>query len=253
MRTRVSIALGLVALATLGLAAPALAIPDCGRRPEVRVLVHQSGKMESVGIDSRGRLFFTNSDAGKLFMLKRPGGKPRLVAQGIDAPGGIIFKRRSGHVLVGFGDSIAQATDGTLNPEAGLLNVDPRTGETKVKVDGLQMANGVARGPHATIYASTDIGDRRRPHPQGQDAGAAVGEGAERERDDRRQRAPEPVREPDLHRRGDPARSLRRPGRGPRLLHGAPPRMRPRASTASRGTGRIGSTSPPTGPPRSGV
>jgi len=37
--------------------------------------------------------------------------------------------------------------------------VDPPTGETKIHTEGLQMANGIARGPERTIFASVDIGD----------------------------------------------------------------------------------------------
>ncbi len=125
--------------------------------------------MESVGIDSRGRLFFTNSTHGQLFMLKSPDAKPRLVAGGIDAPGGIIFQRQSGNVIVGFGDSLAQGSDGTANPEAGLLKVSPKTRKSSIFAEGLQMANGVARGPNHSIYASNDIARRRRPDPEGQE------------------------------------------------------------------------------------
>lgn len=151
-------------------AAPAGAAPPCAKQAEVNVLRSGLGALESIGVDRRGRLFFTDSTAGQLLMLRRPGGKPKLVLDGIDAPGGIIFQRYGGNVLVGFGDSIAQATDGPLNPEAGLLRVNPKTGASEVHTEGLQMANGVARGPGRTIYASIDIGsgiDRIRNHRVG--------------------------------------------------------------------------------------
>lgn len=80
-----------------------------------------------------------------------------MVTDGIDGAGGIVFKR-NGDLLVGFGNSIAQASDGTANPEAGLLRIDPRTGESKSFVQGLQMANGVTRGPGGAIFASADVG-----------------------------------------------------------------------------------------------
>ena len=85
------------------------------------------------------------------------GAKPKLVLDDIDAPGGIVF-RRNGHVLVGYGDSIAQGSDGEANPEAGLIDVNPKTGSSRIYVDGLQMANGVTRGPGGQIFASTDFG-----------------------------------------------------------------------------------------------
>lgn len=158
----------LLALLAAALAAgPAAAAPPCSKPAKVRVLSSGHGILESIAIDSRGRLFFTDSTAGELLMLRRPGGSPKLVLDGIDGPGGIIFQRYGGNVLVGFGDTIAQANDGPLNPEAGLLRVNPKTGASEVHTEGLQMANGVARGPGKAIYASIDIGggvDRIRKH-----------------------------------------------------------------------------------------
>ncbi len=60
-------------------------------------------------------------------------------------------------MLVGFGDTLEQAVDGTLNPEGGLLKVNPRTEEQTVHTEGLQMANGISRGPGHTIFASNDV------------------------------------------------------------------------------------------------
>jgi sugar lactone lactonase YvrE len=157
-RLRVSLLAALTLLATVMAATPAGAAPPCSKPAKVRVLSSGHGVLESVAVDHRGRLFFTDSTAGRLLMLRRPGGKPKLILDGIDGPGGIIFQRHSGSVLVGFGDTIAQAGDGPLNPEAGLLRVNPRTGASEVHTEGLQMANGVARGPGRRIYASIDIG-----------------------------------------------------------------------------------------------
>lgn len=150
-----AIALGLAFFAP----ASAAAISACPDRPEVRVVSDGHGLLESIGVDRNGRIFFTDADAGELLMIARRGAEPRVIADGIDAPGGIVFQRESGRVLVGFGDSIEQASDGTQNPEAGLLRVDPKTGEAAVHTEGLQMANGIARGPDNAIYASIDIGD----------------------------------------------------------------------------------------------
>jgi len=145
------------AVAALCVAAPASALDNCDTQPQVHVLSDGHGVLESVGVDRRGRLFFTDSDAGQLLMLNKPGAKPKVIADSIDGPGGIVFQRQKGNVLVGFGDSIAQATDGPVNPEAGLLRVDPESGKTEVRTEGLQMANGIARGPDNTIFASNDI------------------------------------------------------------------------------------------------
>ena len=157
-RLRAPLVTLLTLLAAIFAAAPASAAAPCAKPAKAKVLSSGHGILESVAVDRRGRLFFTDSTAGQLLMLRRPDGKPKLVLDGIDGPGGIIFQRFSGSVLVGFGDTIAQAGDGPLNPEAGLLRVNPRTGASTVHTEGLQMANGVARGPGRRIYASIDIG-----------------------------------------------------------------------------------------------
>ncbi|HET6830971.1 MAG TPA: hypothetical protein VFH44_06420 [Solirubrobacterales bacterium] len=144
-------------LCVLAGAAPAAALDACPEQPRAQVIHSEAGLFESIAVDRRGRLFFTNSTAGELLMIRRAGAKPRVVLDGIDAPGGIVF-RRNGNVLVGYGDSIAQGSDGEENPEAGLIEVDPRTGRSRIYVEGLQMANGVTRGPGGQIFASTDFG-----------------------------------------------------------------------------------------------
>jgi len=123
----------------------------------MRVVDSATGTFESVAFDSKGRLFYTRSGEGKLMMIARSGAKPRVILDEIDGPGGIVFKR-SGEVLVGYGDTIAQAADGEADPQAGLIEVDPRTRESHVFVHGLQMANGVTRAPGGQIFASTDFG-----------------------------------------------------------------------------------------------
>lgn len=152
--------LGAAVAATIGslaLASGASALEQCGTPPPSRVVDSSTGVFESVAFDSKGRLFYTRSTQGKLMMIARSGAKPKVVLDGIDGPGGIVFKR-NGNVLVGYGDTIAQASDGEEDPQAGLIEVDPRTGRSKVFVHGLQMANGVTRGPGGQIFASTDFG-----------------------------------------------------------------------------------------------
>jgi len=157
MRVRALLLAPLVSVAALALPATADALPDCAGRPEVRVIADGLGALESIGVDARGRIFFTDADAGTLLMIRERGAKPRVIAKGIDGPGGIAFQRHSGRVLVGFGNSYAQAADGTLNPEAGLLRVDPETKQTEVRTEGLQAANGVARGRDRTLFASNAL------------------------------------------------------------------------------------------------
>ncbi len=138
-------------------AADATALESCPSQATARTIYSAAGGFESIAFDRKGRLFFTNSSAGELLMIRRAGAKPKVVLDGIDGPGGIVF-RRNGHVLVGFGDNVAQGSDGPANPEAGLIDVNPRNGRSKLFVEGLQMANGVTRGPGGQIFASTDFG-----------------------------------------------------------------------------------------------
>ncbi|MDX6582160.1 MAG: hypothetical protein QOI10_1344 [Solirubrobacterales bacterium] len=143
--------------ALLGAAPPALAVPDCATQPGQRVLVSGRGKLESVIADDRGHLFFTDSDAGQLLRMDRRHADPRVLVDGIRAPGGLTFLP-DGSLLVGYGDAIATAVTGLENPQAGLIEVDPRTGANHVYAEGLTMANGVTRAPNGAIYASNDVG-----------------------------------------------------------------------------------------------
>jgi sugar lactone lactonase YvrE len=148
--------LAAVAISLLA-AGPAAAVDRCGRDVEVRVLSSGHGILESIGIDSRGQLFFTDSSRGELLRLRKPGREPRVILDGIDGPGGIVFRRQSRRLLMGFGNTVSQAADGTEQPEAGLLSVNPRKRSARIHTRGLQMANGIARGPGPTLYASNDI------------------------------------------------------------------------------------------------
>jgi sugar lactone lactonase YvrE len=157
MVRRAAIAVVATVLVSLPATGTAEAAPACKHPPKVRVLYSGSGVLESIAVDRHGRVFFTDSTNGELLMLREGGRPPKLIADGIEGAGGIVFKR-NGDLLVGFGNSIQQASDGEANPEAGLLRIDPDTGKSSVFVDGLQMANGIARGPGGQLFASVDVG-----------------------------------------------------------------------------------------------
>ncbi len=146
-----------VAAALLWAPASALAVPDCERQSAQRVLVSGLGTLESVIVDDRGHLFFTDSDAGQLLRMGRRHSEPRVLVGGIRAPGGLAFLP-DGSLLVGYGDAIQTAANGEQDPQAGLIRVDPRTGENSVYAEGMAMANGVTYGPGGAIYASADVG-----------------------------------------------------------------------------------------------
>lgn len=131
------------------------AAPDCpGSPPRVRTLLTGQGILESVIADRRGHLFFTND--GSLLRLDRPHGRPRVLTQ-IANPGGLAFDD-AGNLIVGYGNSAANGQVGDLTGPSGLLRVDPVSGASEIYATGLSMANGVARGPDGSYYASNDFG-----------------------------------------------------------------------------------------------
>jgi sugar lactone lactonase YvrE len=136
-------------------AAPANAAPDCSPAPTARVIASDQGVLESIASDKRGRLFFTDTDASRLLRIDRPGAQPTELAS---IPGilGVIVDP-DGTLVVGFGNS---NTDALLDDgNAGLMRVDPNTGATiEVITEGLDMSNGIARGPDGAYYASNDFG-----------------------------------------------------------------------------------------------
>jgi gluconolactonase len=129
-------------------------VPDCKRYPQARVLVEGLDSLESTIVDREGRLFFAGT--GKLYRLDAPGAEPIVLAEGIEAPGGMAFDSE-GFLILGFGDSIANGAQGDVDPKAGLLRVDPDTGAHTIFAEPLSMANGLVRGPGGEYYASNDI------------------------------------------------------------------------------------------------
>ncbi len=146
--------LALAAAALALTAAPAVAVPDCSPMPAARTLASGQGVLESVAADARGRLFISDLGAGRILRLDGRKATPRVLTSGIDAPGGLVLDG-AGRLVAGFGDSAAagQADDG----RAGLERIDTDTGERRLITRGLGMANGVARGPDGSYYATNDF------------------------------------------------------------------------------------------------
>lgn len=139
--------------------AAAVAAPDCAHSATARVLYSGQGLLESVIVGRAGRLYFSSTPAGRpgrVMKVDRPGARPRVLSDGIDSPGGMVFHQR--RLIVGYGDSIANGTQGDTDPRAGLFSVNPLTGSRRLFARGLGMANGVARAPDGAIYASNDFG-----------------------------------------------------------------------------------------------
>ena len=145
----------------------ALAVPMCERPPHKRVLRTGLGVLESVIVDARGRLFFTSQTwqglRGAVLRMDHPDAEPVPLAGGISSPGGLAFDDR-GMLIAGFGDGPLQALIGNLAGLAGLLLIDPDSGERETRVTGLGMANGVVRAADGTVFASYSAGiDRIDP------------------------------------------------------------------------------------------
>jgi sugar lactone lactonase YvrE len=153
-------------------AAAARAVPYRDPKPAaLRVLRSGLGVLESAIVDARGRLFFTSQTwdglaRGAVLRLDRPDAEPVAVVGGIASPGGLAFDEH-GRLIVGYGNSLAGGLLGNVVGRAGLLRIDPDTGEREIYATGLSMANGVARTGDGMIFASDDVGthiDRVDPH-----------------------------------------------------------------------------------------
>lgn len=153
---RVSETADRITSAVLGRAA-ARAVRPCDPLPRWRVLHSGCGLLESVIVDREGRLFFTSQTRGALLRLDAPEATPVPVARDIPSPGGLA-QDDDGRLIVGFGDSPAGGLIGNVSPRAGLLLVDPAGGGAEPWVRGLGMANGVARAPDGSVFASNDFG-----------------------------------------------------------------------------------------------
>ncbi len=149
-------------LALLPRAGAASAIPYADPKPPTpQLLSSKLGVLESAIVDDGGRLFITSQTwagptRGAVLRLDRPGASPVVIAR-INSPGGLAFDER-GQLIVGFGDSVAGGLIGNVVGRAGLMLLDPNGGEPRTWVRGLGMANGIARAPDGTIFASNDLG-----------------------------------------------------------------------------------------------
>lgn len=140
-------------------AATTRAVPYDAAGAPLRVVYSKLGLLESAIVDTRGRLFVTSQTwnglrYGAVLRLDHPDAEPLPVAEGIPSPGGLAFDDQ-GQLIVGYGNSLVGGLLGNL---AGLLCIDPDTGERRKYATGLSMANGIARAADGTIFASDDVG-----------------------------------------------------------------------------------------------
>lgn len=138
-----------------------LAVPLCDRPPTLRLLRQDLGVLESAIVDARGRLFFTSQTwhgvmKGAVLRMDGPDAEPVPLGGPVPSPGGLAFGDGE-RLIVGFGDSVPTGAVGNAVGRAGLMVVDPDTGEGDVWVTGLGMANGIACAG-GMVYASNDLG-----------------------------------------------------------------------------------------------
>ena len=145
----------LIAAFTLVLAPAAHAVPDCPDIRAPKVILDGQGLLESVLVDSKGRLFWTDSNANALMVIEAPGAAPRPVAP-VDNPGGLL-EARDGTIIAGSGNGFQEGAIGNVAGQAKLVRIDPATGQVTPFAEGLSMANGLAWGPSGEIYASDDV------------------------------------------------------------------------------------------------
>jgi hypothetical protein len=145
----------LLPLLVLLVATPAAqAAPDCQDTATPRALLEEQPKLESVAIDPLGRLLL-GAPTG-ILVLDRPGAAPRPLAT-FEAPGGIVFDD-AGNAIAGTGNSTPNGTTGDTAGRSGLVRIALDSGTVSPFASGLSMANGVARHPDGTIYATNSIG-----------------------------------------------------------------------------------------------
>ncbi len=154
--------LALAVLALLGAATPAAASPpECARAPLQRTIYTGQGLLESVIVGRGGRLYFSSTPSGRpgrIMKADNPGAQPRMLAEDINGPGGMVWHNRK--LIAGYGDTIANGVEGDEDPQSGLFSINAKTGARTVFATGLGMANGVARAPDGTIFASNDFGSK---------------------------------------------------------------------------------------------
>ncbi|HEX8074824.1 MAG TPA: SMP-30/gluconolactonase/LRE family protein [Thermoleophilaceae bacterium] len=151
---RARFAIPLAAAVALTAAAPAAAVPDCPSVQPAKDLLTGQGRLESIVGDARGRLFYTDLSDNRLLRLDGPGQQPRVLAEDMARPGGLVFEP-SGALVAGFAGGATSGVPGSGG--AGMFRVNPETGAKQVFVKGLDQANGVVRAADGSLYTSNDI------------------------------------------------------------------------------------------------
>lgn len=155
-RFLVSSAVLLTAFAWLGAGSAMADPPQCVGAGPQRVLFPDQGSMESVIVGGGGAIYVSglnlDGTGSAIYSYTHNGSKKDRIVSNGDGPGGLAWHGRS--LLWGYGNSLANATTGDLDPKAGLYRVNIRKGKKTLVSDRLGMANGIAAAKDGTIYAS---------------------------------------------------------------------------------------------------
>src|SRR4051794_24855067 len=100
----------------------AQALAPCPTVPVTSKILTGQGALESIAFDPSGRLLYTEGGRKALMRIDKPGAKPRVLASGIESPGGIAFDTK-GHAFVGYGNSLANGGS-PAKAGAGIFRVD---------------------------------------------------------------------------------------------------------------------------------
>lgn len=136
--------------------------PPCRGTLSKTTVASGLGVLESIVIGGGGKAYISLSPTpddiatgSRLIRIDRPGAPPVVLTEGDGGMGGLAWD--GNRLLWGV---TRDAATGDTNPVSKIYRVDADTGSKTLVSDTLGMANGIARSPDGTIYASNNFGTR---------------------------------------------------------------------------------------------
>lgn len=151
--------------------------PQCIGSYAQKTIYSGQNSIENLIVGGGGVLYASGNEGqnGVLKAYTKGVATPRTVTTGKPGGGGLAWNGKK--LLWGYGDLLASALTGDVNPVAGLYSVSPSTGAKRVVSDHLGMANGIARGKDGYVYASNTGGlklDRITPSGETENGWASL-------------------------------------------------------------------------------
>jgi sugar lactone lactonase YvrE len=133
-------------------------VPQCVGSYAQKTIYSGQNSIENLIVGGGGVLYASGNENqnGVLKAYTKGVATPRTVTTGKPGGGGLAWNGKK--LLWGYGDLLANALTGDVNPVAGLYSVSPSSGAKTVVSDHLGMANGIARGKDGFVYASNTGG-----------------------------------------------------------------------------------------------